>query len=64
MDVSMNMADLNSVRQAIGILNLQKAMKQDASTVAALISGMQETSAKMMELSVTPHIGSNIDISV
>ena len=53
-----------SIRQAIGITNLKKAMHQDASTVANLLKGMQQASAKLMENSVTPGKGGNIDIRV
>lgn len=64
MNISMDMSSLQSVRQALGIANLRMAMNQDAQSVAAIIQTMQETSAKAMELSVTPHVGSNLDISV
>lgn len=53
-----------SIRQAIGMANLKKAMNQDAQTVATLIHDMQAINAKIMENSVTPHRGSNIDINI
>lgn len=52
----------SSVKQAIGISNLRKAMHQDALTVTSLLQGMQQASAKAMEASVTPNKGGNIDI--
>jgi Xaa-Pro aminopeptidase len=64
MDISMDMIDLQSVKQALGMANLRRAMNQDAQSVAALMQSMQETSAKAMELSVTPHLGSNFDVSI
>ena len=56
--------NINSIRQAIGISNLKKAMHQDASAVAKLLQGMQQASAKIMENSVTPNKGGNIDVRV
>ncbi len=56
--------NIDSLRQAIGISTLRKAMHQDASTVASLLQGMQQVSAKIMESSVTPGKGANIDIRV
>ena len=53
--------NINSIRQAIGMSNLKKAMHQDASAVAKLLQGMQQASAKL-ENSVTPSKGTNIDI--
>jgi Xaa-Pro aminopeptidase len=64
MDISMDMANLQSVKQALGMANMRRAMNQDAQSVATLMQSMQETSAKTMELSVTPHLGKNIDISI
>lgn len=62
MDVSFDMTNLQSVRQALGIANMRAAMNQDAQSVASIIKSLEETSAKAMEMSVTPHIGSNIDL--
>jgi hypothetical protein len=62
MSSSIDTSNLQSVRQALGIATLQKAMNQDAQTVAKIIDTMEETTAKTMEMSVTPHIGTNIDI--
>ena len=56
--------NIDSIRQAIGISTLKKAMHQDASTVASLLQGMQQATAKIMENSVTPGKGGNIDIRV
>lgn len=56
--------NISSLRQAINISSLKKAMHQDASTVAALLTDMQKTSASIMENTVTPHKGANIDIRI
>lgn len=47
---------LTSVKQAINISVLQKAMKQDAQSVDSVI--------KAMEQAVSPHLGQNIDIKL
>jgi hypothetical protein len=47
---------LTSVQQALDVNLLQKAMNQDAQSVDALL--------KTMELSVTPHLGQNIDLKL
>ena len=64
MSSSIDMSNLQSTRQAIGVANLQRAISQDAQSVAAIIDIMEETTAKALEMSVTPHKGSNIDITV
>ena len=50
------MQGLTSIKQALGMANLQKAMSQDAQSMDALV--------KMMEQSVTPHKGQNVDIKL
>ncbi|MBE0451366.1 MAG: YjfB family protein [Clostridia bacterium] len=50
------MQGLTSIKQALGMANLQKAMSQDAESMDALV--------KMMEQSVTPHKGQNVDIKL
>ena len=60
----MAVESLNSVRQALGIATLRKSMNQDAVTTAALLEGLQAATAKVMEHSVTPNKGGNIDIHV
>jgi len=47
---------LTSLKQALNVSMLQKAMKQDAQSVESVI--------KAMEQSVTPHLGQNIDIKL
>ena len=64
MNVSNNNSSLQSVKQSIGIANLRRAMNQDTQGVALIMESMQETSAKTLEMSVTPHTGGNIDITV
>lgn len=49
-------ANLASLKQALGMATLQKAMKQDAQSMDSLIKGM--------ERSVTPHKGGSIDLKV
>lgn len=63
MSVSFDTENLQSVREALGIANLRKAMNQDAQSVTMIIDAMEEATAKAMELSVTPYKGSNIDIT-
>lgn len=47
---------LTSLKQALIVSMLQKAMKQDAQSVESVV--------KAMEQSVTPHLGQNIDIKL
>jgi len=47
---------LTSLKQALTVSNLQKAMMQDEQSVEAVI--------KMMEMAVTPHLGQNLDIKL
>lgn len=53
---SLQSANIASLRSAINIANLSRAMNQDAKSVDSLM--------KTMENSVTPHKGGNIDIKV
>lgn len=55
---------LGSVQQAIGLATLRNAMHQDSLTVNTLLQDMQAANTRAMELSVTPHKGSHIDIRV
>lgn len=64
MGVSIDMSSLQNVRQALGIANIRRAMNKDAQSVDSIVKSMQEVSAKTLEMSVTPHKGSNIDIRV
>lgn len=57
-------ANLYSLRQAIGMATLQKAMNRDAMSVSVMLQDMQAATTKTMELSVAPHIGGNIDVSL
>lgn len=63
MSSSVDTSNLQSVRQALGIATLSKAMNQDAQSVAKIISAMEEATAKTMEMSVIPHKGANLDIN-
>jgi hypothetical protein len=49
-------ANLASLKQAISMVTLQRAMKQDADSVDGVI--------KAMEQSVEPHKGGSVDIKV
>lgn len=49
-------ANLASLKQAIGMANMQRAMKQDAQSMESIV--------KTMEQSVTPHKGGSIDLKV
>ena len=64
MNISFDMSSLQSVRQALGMANLRRAMNQDAESMASMIKSMQEISAKTLEISAAPHKGRNIDISI
>ena len=62
MNISFDMTNLQSIRQALGMVNLRRTMNQDAESVAVILKSMQEISAKTLEISITPHKGSTIDI--
>lgn len=53
---SFQAANLTSLKQALNMATLQKAMKQDAQSMDAVM--------KMMEKSVAPHKGGSIDLKV
>lgn len=53
---SLQVQNIQSIKSAINIANLSKVMNQDAKSVDQLM--------KTMERSVTPHIGSSIDIKL
>lgn len=55
---------ISSIRRAIGIETLKRSLNQDAQSMTVLLRGFQATNAKVMESSVTPHKGGNIDIRV
>lgn len=48
--------NIYSLKQALNVATLQKAMKQDAQSMDSVI--------KMMEQSVNPSVGSNLDIKL
>ena len=58
--LSMSMAQVNT-QNAFGVAMLSKSLDQVSSTGSQIV-GMMDAAA--MELSVNPHIGGNIDISV
>jgi len=49
-------ANLASLKQAVGMANMQRALNKDAQSVSTVV--------KMMEQSVTPHKGGSIDLKV
>jgi hypothetical protein len=55
---------ISSARHALAIAALRKNLGQDAQTMHALLQGFRDTNARVMESSVTPHKGGNIDIRV
>ncbi|MCX7711277.1 MAG: YjfB family protein [Clostridia bacterium] len=57
-------SSIYSIRQAINLTALKKAMHQDSQTVTSLFEGMKLIQAKTMENAVNPHKGSNIDIHI
>lgn len=59
-ELSMSMAQINT-QSAFGVAMLSKSLDQVSSTGSQIV-GMMDAAA--MELSVNPHIGGNIDISV
>lgn len=64
---SIHQNSLYSLRQALGIATIRKAMNQDANTVTNLLKGMKvanQTNRASLEHSNYPHKGRNIDISV
>lgn len=61
---SIGQENLVSLQQALQIEVMKKSMGRDAMTAMTLIQGMQATNAKLMEYSVTPHKGGNIDVRV
>ncbi|RKD23563.1 Putative motility protein [Caminicella sporogenes DSM 14501] len=62
--INMMESNVYSLRQAINISNIRKAMNQDQQSVGNLIKGMEEINKKTMELSLQPYKGSNIDIKL
>ena len=64
---SVHQSSLYSLRQALGIATMRKAMNQDANTVANLLRGMKaanHATGVSLERSVYPHKGGSIDISI
>lgn len=55
---------LSSIRRSIGMEALKKSLAQDMQSMSALLQGFQAANAKVMESSVTPHKGGNIDVRV
>lgn len=53
---SFQSVNISSLKAALNMNMLQKAMNQDAESVNALL--------KAMEQSVTPHLGQNVDIKL
>jgi hypothetical protein len=63
MNVAAVTENLNSIQNALGLVMLRNANNQNQVVVDKLMQGMEEQSAKMMENSVQPHIGGNVDIT-
>ncbi|AQQ54152.1 YjfB family protein [Planococcus lenghuensis] len=58
--LSMTLSQVN-VRQEANVSVMKKVMDQAESNGQGVIKMLQESNTKAMELSVQPHIGSNID---
>lgn len=65
MDISSYAAQgLYSVQRAVSMAMLQKTMHMDSTTVDTLMQDMVKANKSIMENSVTPHIGGNVDVSL
>lgn len=64
MPISMSDKVMNGPYDAINTLMLRKALINDVSASKSLIDDMTSTINKIMEKSVNPHLGRNIDIRV
>lgn len=62
MDISQMTSDFQSLRTAIGMSVISKAMNQDSQTLQPLLQAMVTNSSKALESSVTPYKGTIIDI--
>lgn len=52
----------NSIKQALNTTMLQKALKQDAESVATLLHDMNQTTAQIQN--INKHLGKNLDVRV
>ncbi|PUB08443.1 YjfB family protein [Paenisporosarcina sp. OV554] len=59
--LSMALSQMN-VRQEASISILKKTMNQAESNGQSVVKMLQDSSIKVMEMSVRPHIGSQLDI--
>lgn len=65
MDMStISQMNLASLRNALDMSVLQKAMGRDQQTIDLLVQGMQDLNRQALENSVKPHLGSVIDLTV
>ena len=55
--------NIQSIRQALSMTSMQKAMNKDAQTVSKLIESMEETGEAVKE-AAGPERGNNVDIRV
>lgn len=55
---------ISSIRSALTVAALRKNLGQDARTMNVLLQDFRNTNARIMENSVTPHKGGNIDVRV
>lgn len=55
---------ISSIRSALTVAALRKNLGQDAQTMNVLLQDFRNTNARIMENSVTPHKGGNIDVRV
>ena len=61
---SIGAQSLYSLKQALGMATMRKAMNQDAQAVGNLLKGMEESNPKALQRVVEPHKGGNVDIKV
>lgn len=58
-----NVEALASVKSAIQMATLRNAMNLNSGTINILVEGVQEVSRTVLENSVTPFKGGNIDVT-
>ncbi len=55
---------MEPLSQAINIYTIKKAIAQKTESVANVIDILKNSNTQIMESSITPHKGSNIDIKI
>ncbi|MFW6387016.1 MAG: hypothetical protein ACOCZM_03480 [Bacillota bacterium] len=57
-------SQIDSVRQAMGMMGMEQAMNRDGATADKLLEGMEETSQAIQEVREASHLGNNVDVRV